>query len=172
MKIALASMIMGISIVVAATVAHGQDGQGVGRGMGMMGMMGGSCATMGMMGQGGWGRGMMMGRQPNMGAMVEGRLAYLKSELNITAEQAAAWDTYASAVKGRVESMQGMRQSMINTMRDGTALERMDARISVMEAMLESMKDLKPATEALYAALNDEQKKIADDLIGADCGAM
>lgn len=172
MKNVLASMIMGITFVAATSVANAQHEQHVGPGMGMMGMMGGGCATMGMMGQAGWGRGMMMGRQPKMGAMVEGRLAYLKSELDITASQSAAWDAYASAVEARVEAMKGMHQSMSSAMHEGTALERMDARISAMEGMLAAMKELKPATEALYAALSDEQKKIADDLIGTDCGAM
>jgi hypothetical protein len=41
-----------------------------------------------------------------------------------------------------------------------------------MEAMVETMKAVKPATEKLYAVLSDEQKKIADELIGTDCGAM
>ena len=41
-----------------------------------------------------------------------------------------------------------------------------------MEAMLESMKALKPATEGLYAVLTAEQKTVADDLIGGDCGAF
>ena len=148
---------------------------------GMMGMMGGGCPTVGMMGQGGmgsggwgergWFRG-MMGRQPRMGAMVEGRLAYLKGELNITEEQKPAWDAYASAVNGRVETMQGVDQGMVETMQIGCATERMDARFAAMEAMLESMKALKPATEGLYAVLTAEQKTIADDLIGGDCGAF
>lgn len=172
MKNVLASMIMGVIIVTASSVAQGQEEQSAGRGMGMMGMMGGGCATMGMMGHAGWGRGMMMGRQRNMGAMAEGRLAYLKGELNITADQTAAWDAYASAVKARVDSMKGMHQSMMSAMGEGTAIERMDARISGMEAMLAAMKELKPATEALYSALTDDQKKMADDLIGTDCGAM
>lgn len=145
----------------------------------MMGMMGGSCPTIGMMGhgrmgQGGWGDGGrgMMGRQPKMGAMAEGRLAYLKGELNITAEQAAAWDAYAAAVTARVELMRGMHEGMAETMQQGTATERMDIRIAGMEAMLESMKAMKPATEALYAALSAEQKATADDLIGGDCGGF
>ena len=149
---------------------------------GMMGMMGGGCPTVGMMGHGwmgpdgwgdrsGWFRG-MMGRQPRMGALVEGRLAYLKGELNITEEQKPAWDAYASAITGRVETMQGLRQGMLETMQKGSATERMDARIAAMEAMLESMKALKPATEGLYAVLTPEQKSVADDLIGADCGAF
>lgn len=145
---------------------------------GMMGMMGGGCPTIGMMGHGmmggwgqGWGRG-MMGRQPRMGAVVGGRLAYLKGELDITAAQTEAWDAYSAAVEARVELMQTLHQSMVETMQAGTATERMDARIASMEAMLESMKAMKPATEGLYAVLDDNQKKVADELIGADCGAM
>jgi LTXXQ motif family protein len=47
-----------------------------------------------------------------------------------------------------------------------------DARTKSMEAMVEAMKAIKPATVKLYAALTAEQKKIADQLIGIDCGAM
>jgi hypothetical protein len=156
-------------------------------GPGRMGMMGGGCAMMGMIGQGmmgggpwgpgfqgfmGQGSGAMMDRQPRIDAVIEGRLAYLKGELDITDAQAAAWTGYADAVKARIDLMQGMRQSMFDAMQKGTAIERMDVRIANMEAMLEAMKELKPATEALYAALSDEQKAVADELIGADCGAM
>ena len=150
----------------------------------MMGMMGGGCPMIGMMGQGIMGAGMMgpgtwgpwgpgmTGRQPRMDAIVGGRLAYLEGELDITDAQTEAWKAYAEAVGARVDLMQGMWQSMIGAMRQGTAIERMDARIASMESMLEAMKALKPATEKLYAVLTDEQKKVADQLIGMDCGAM
>jgi hypothetical protein len=143
----------------------------------MAGMMGGGCPTIGMMGQGMMGpglsgQGMMAGRQARMGAMVDGRLAYLKAELNITDAQSEAWNGYANAGKGRVDVMQGMRQAMMDAMQKGNAMGRMDARIKSMEAMVESMKTMKPATEKLYAVLTDEQKKVADQLIGMDCGAM
>ena len=104
--------------------------------------------------------------------MVDGRLAYLKGELGITDAQTKAWDAYAAAVKARVEHMQGMHEMMAGTMQKGTATERMDARIAGMEATLDSLKALKPTTEGLYAVLTDEQKKVADELIGVDCGAM
>jgi ASC-1-like (ASCH) protein len=138
----------------------------------MMGMMGGGCPMMGMMGRGMMGRGMMGGRQARMGAMVDGRLAYLKGEMNITDAQNEAWNAYVQAVKARVEGMQGMRTRMMEAMQKGSAIERIDARIKSMEAMVETMKAVKPATEKLYAVLSDEQKKIADELIGTDCGAM
>jgi hypothetical protein len=78
------------------------------------GMMGGGCPMIGMMGQcmmgpGMSGQGMMAGRQARMVALVDGRLAYLKGELNITDAQNEAWNGYANAVKGRVDVMQGMR---------------------------------------------------------------
>jgi hypothetical protein len=138
----------------------------------MMGMMGGGCPMMGMMGRGMMGQGTMWGHQAGMGAMVDGRLAYLKSELKITDAQIEAWNGYAEAVKGRVSVMQGMRESMMNAMQKGGAIERMDVRINGMEAMLEAMKTVKPATVKLYSALTAEQKKVADQLIGVDCGAM
>ena len=142
-----------------------------------MGMMGGGCPTMGMMGRGMMGQrmmgqGMMRGGGAKMGAMVSGRLAYLKDELKISDAQTEAWNGYAEAVKGRVKVMQDMRDSMMDAMQKGNAVERMDARISGMEALLEAMKAAKPATVKLYAVLTDEQKKIADRLIGVDCGAM
>lgn len=144
--------------------------------MGMMGMMGdGRCPVMGMMG-GHWAGGErgpgMMRRMPKMGAMIDGRLAYLKGELSITDAETPAWDAYAKAVRDRVQRMQAMHEGMFEAMRKGTAIERIDARIGGMETMLESLKAVKPALEGLYAVLSDEQKQMADDLIGAGCGAM
>lgn len=151
-----------------------------------MGMMGGGCPMMRMMGrgmmhQGQMGPGMMRGgkmgqgmmRGPaRMGAMVEGRLAYLKAALKITDTQEAVWKGYADAVRGRVAVMQGMRQTMMEAMQKGNATERMDVRIKGLEAMVATMKAIKPATEKLHAVLTDEQKNVADHLIGMHCGAM
>lgn len=142
----------------------------------MMGMMGQGMMDGGMRGRGMMGQGMMRGkgmmRGSRMGAMTAGRLAYLKAELSITDAQEPVWKEYSDAAKERVSIMQGMRQSMMKSMQSGTAIERMEARISGMEAMLDAMKAVKPAADKLYATLADEQKKIADDLIGVDCGAM
>jgi hypothetical protein len=147
----------------------------------MRGMMGGDCPMMGMMHGREMGRGMMrggrmgkgmMGGHARMGAMAEGRLAYLKSELKITDAQQAAWKEYDDAVTDRVGVMQSVRQTMMETMRTGDANERMDARISGMESTVAAIKAVKPATEKLYAVLSDEQKKGADQLIGMSCGAM
>lgn len=155
----------------------GQDGM-MGRG-GMMGQnMGGQdmsgCPMMGdMMGFGrgmkqGMGQGAMMHSVP----MMEGRLAYIKADLEITDAQMAAWDAYADAVRARHATMEGMRAETMKAKESGSALQRLDARIKTMESRLESLKALKPVTEGLYAVLSDEQKKKADQLLGGGCGMM
>lgn len=143
----------------------GMMGQGM-QGMMGPGMMGNMPMGMGMMGQG-MGPGMMMG-----GPMMEGRLSYLKAELGITDTQATAWDGYVTAVKARAGAMQSMHATMMQAMQSGTAMARMDAHTKHMEAMLDYMKALKPATEALYKVLSDDQKKKADMLLGMGCCMM
>lgn len=136
-------------------------------GMGMMGPGMQGMMAQGMMGQG-MGPGMMMGKGP----MMEGRLAYLKADLGITDAQAAAWDGYVSAVKARGDAMQSMHTTMMQAMQSGTAMERMNAHTTAMQSMMDSMNALKPATEALYKVLSDDQKKKADSLLGMGCCMM
>ena len=83
-----------------------------------------------------------------------------------------AWDAYANAVRARHATMESMHAEMMQAKESGSALQRLDARIKAMESMVDGLKTLKPATEALYAALTDEQKKKADQLLGGRCGMM
>lgn len=168
----LAGALIG-TIGLGVGVAPAQDGQPQMPMMGQ-GMMGGQDIGPGMMGQSGMGmmgHGMMMGRgmMNDMGPMMEGRLAYMRAELGITAEQTAAWDDYAKAVKARVASMQETRTEMMKVMHSGSALDRLDARTKAMENMVQNLKAVRPSVEALYNALSDDQKKKADALLGIGC---
>jgi hypothetical protein len=163
---------LGLVVPLVAAVVSPSFAQSAGE-MPMMGMMGGGCLMMqDMADQGMMGQNMMARGMGNMAAMIEGRLAYLKSALGITQEQEPVWINYVDTVKSQVAAMQGMHQNMMEVMQKGSAVDRVDARIGAMEAMLDAMKAMKPATEKLYAGLKDEQKKIADQLIGTHCGAM
>ena len=157
---------MGGCPMMGGNMGMGMMGQGM-QGMMGPGMMGNMPMGMGSMGQG-MGPGMMMGQGP----MMEGRLAYLKAELGITDTQAAAWDGYVSAVKARGDTMQSMHATMMQAMQSGTAFARMDAHAAAMQSMMDSMKSLKPATEALYKVLGEDQKKKADMLLGMGCCMM
>jgi len=132
--------------------------QWIGRG-GMMGMMGGGCPMMG-----------MLGRNGAAPSFAEGRVAFIKAELAITDAQSSVWDAYAAALRKNLESMQSMRKTMMGAASPGSPVERLDLHISTMESRLQSLKEVKPALAALYAALSEDQKKKADELLtGMGC---
>jgi hypothetical protein len=141
------------------------------------GMMSGPGFGPGMMGRGP-GPGMMMGGCPIFdGAtdgralvFTEGRIAFLKAELGITDAQKSVWDVYADAIKNNPQSMQGMWQMMKTVFEAKTPVERLDAHVAAMESRTTALKAVKPALANLYAALTDEQKRKADELLtGMGC---
>ena len=109
-----------------------------------------------------------------MGMYPDGSIAFLKAELKITGEQEAVWTAYASALKEFMQQHKKHMSAMPMMAEPGSAqrgwIERLadsEARIS---AHLQSMKKIRPAAEALYAALSAEQKQKADMLMPG--GAM
>lgn len=112
------------------------------------------------------------GMMPPSVPMMEGRLAYIKADLEITDAQLPAWNAYADAVRARRPKMEEMHAEMMKAKESGDALQRMNARIKGLETMLDGLKVSKPAIEALYAALTDEQKKKADQLLARRGGMM
>jgi hypothetical protein len=63
-----------------------------------------------------------------------------------------------------------MRETMMKVMQAKSPVERLDAHISAMESRVTALKELKPSLATLYAALSDEQKKKADELLtGMGC---
>lgn len=140
---------------------------------GMMGdMMRGG--TMGNMLQGGGMMEMMQGC-PMMGGgdtatHVHGRVAFLKAELAVTDVQQGVWDAYAAVLAKNLEGMQSAHKAMMKMMQTKSSVERLDTHIAVMESRIGSLKEMKPALADLYAALSDEQKKTADQLLtGMGC---
>ena len=166
LRFLVVALISAVSLGASAALAQQSQQQMPRMDKGMMGHMG-----MSMMGT--WMPEMMgSGTMMNFGPMMEGRLAYMKAELGVTETQTAAWDNYASAVRARGTTMQAMHTEMVKTLESGSALERLDAHTKAMESMVESLKALRPVTEALYKVLTDDQKKKADLLLGMGCGMM
>ena len=132
----------------------------------MGGMMGGMMQGRRMMGT--------IGNCPMMGgsnpSYAEGRIAFLKAELSITDQQKDAWDAYAAAIKRNLAGMQSMRETMMKVMQAKSPVERLDAHIAAMGSRVAALKELKPPLVNLYAALSDDQKKKADELLtGMGC---
>lgn len=141
----------------APGMGAGMGGPG---GMPMMGMM-----RM-MMGQDGTG-GMSM-----MAGHVEGRLAFLKTELKITDAQLPLWNAVADAIRANAKSMSEMMSGgMIGSSQTTPTLpEKLALHEKMMTAHLEALRRLKAAVDPLYVALSPEQKKSADELLMGPMG--
>jgi hypothetical protein len=141
-------------------------------GMGGQGMMGG-MSMMNMMGM----MQMMGGDGPGMGMIdrVEGRIAFLRTELKITDAQAGAWNAFAAALRTNAQSLGTARGMMMGRMGAGqpqaqTLTQRLDAQERWLNARLEGTRSLKTAFTGLYGALSEDQKKTADDLLAPHMG--
>lgn len=142
-------------------------GRGYGRGYGY---------GPGMMWGGGYGPGMMWGWAADPATAenaIEGRLAFLKAELRITAQQSALWDKYAAAMRDSAKSMYERHRSLFERdWADESLPQRLELREQLMTVGLDSMRKTDAALKPLYAALDENQKKIADEYMGFGMGAF
>jgi hypothetical protein len=97
---------------------------------------------------------------------IEGRIAFLKTELKITDAQAPQWNAFADVLRqidkarrDRWEQMHASRAAQPN------ALERVQLRETMAEARAQQVKQYAAAFRPLYAVLSDDQKKAADELL-------
>jgi Spy/CpxP family protein refolding chaperone len=119
---------------------------------------------------GGPGYGMGYGRGPGYGdpaAAAEGRLAYLKAELKITAAQEPAWKKFSDQARQQAESMQAARTAMQGS---ANAADRAELHNQLMKSRLEQSEKTTAAFKELYAALSPEQKALADQHPGGRMG--
>jgi hypothetical protein len=135
-------------------------GQGMIGGMSMMNMMqmmGGDAQGMGMIDH------------------VEGRIAFLRTELEITEAQTSVWNAFATALRSNAQNLGAARRGMMGQMGAGqpqaqTLTQRLDAQERWLTARLEGTRSLKTAFTGLYGALSDEQKKTADEVLAPHMG--
>lgn len=133
----------------------------------MMNMMAGMMKMMsgGMMG----GAGQDM-QSMDMTQHVEGRIAYLRAELNITDKQAKPWDAFAEALRGNAKGMMDAGMPMMGPDAKADLAGRLDAQESMLSARLAGVKAMKAALAPLYAALDESQRKSADELLAPHMG--
>jgi hypothetical protein len=119
---------------------------------------------------------MMMG-QDGMGMMAghaEGRIAFLKAELKITDAQLPLWNAVADVIRANAKGMSEMMPGGMMGGRQSAATlpEKLALREKMMSAHLEALRKFKAAVDPLYAALSDEQKKTAGELLMGPMGMM
>jgi hypothetical protein len=137
--------------------------------MGPNGMMGNRGMDPWMMGNG---QGSYMCTM--MTSHIEGRLAYLKTELKITDAQDSLWNAYASAARGNAQAMTTHCRAMMGQ-RGATGIslpDRLDQHEQFMAAQLDAMRTMNKALKPLYAALSDSQKQSANQLLWGPMSMM
>ena len=164
-KIALAvGAALSLGLAAAELTAH-PSGEGYGPGYGM----GGYGMGYGMHGYG-MGRGAGMGYgMHGYGAFpgnAEDRLADLKSQLGITAQQEPAWQAFVKSVKQREQSREAWFAQRREAQAGGSLPERLAQRDEFFKQHQAEQQASTAALKELYAALSPEQKAIADERFG------
>jgi hypothetical protein len=111
---------------------------------------------------GGDGAGMMPMMQPRH---IEGRIAFLKTELRITDAQSQQWSALADALRENAKAMTTMHGRMMSDGTTTSAPQLAEHQVQMMSTCLEAMKAIAGAETTLYTVLSDEQKKTGDELL-------
>jgi LTXXQ motif family protein len=106
---------------------------------------------------------------------VEGRIAFLRTELKITEAQMTAWNTFADALRANAKKLGEVRASMMAQPAAGqqqapALAGRLDVQERWLLARLEGTRAIKAAFTPLYGTFSDDQRKAADELLGPHMG--
>lgn len=122
--------------------------------------------------------GMMMGGMAGPGAMrpferVEGQLAFFRTELRVTEAQMPQWNAFADVIRAQAGRLrQAMMQGMGAAGQPATAPQLMERHAAALSAQLDATRAVTAALGPLYAALSDEQKRTADELMAEHLRSM
>ncbi|MGN6085946.1 Spy/CpxP family protein refolding chaperone [Trinickia sp.] len=95
-------------------------------------------------------------------ARVEERIAYLHSQLKITAAQEPQWKTFADVMRSNAQNMSRLFVQRTQAEQTQSALDNMKQYAEIAQAHADDMKQLVDAFEPLYGSFSPEQKKVAD----------
>ena len=178
----LRTIIMAGAMLLAATPAFAEDAHHPAEGAsatppaasptagGQMNMMGaGVMSMMGMM------TGGAMPMKEQLGQMMApqhilGRIAFLETELKITAAQKKLWDAFADALRANSRTMADMMSAMQGEMMaktevKQTLLQRVESHEGMLASRLEALRQLNATLKPLFATLDLNQKQMADELL-------
>lgn len=114
--------------------------------------------------------------QDRMGMMapkhIEGRIAFLRTEIGITEAQMPQWAAVAEALRQNAKAMMSTHARMMAGGEPTSAPQRLERHITAMTAHLDAARASLPAVQALYAVLTEAQRKVADTMLVPPMGQM
>ena len=100
------------------------------------------------------------------GRHIEGRIAYLKTELKITDAQQPQFDALANVMRDNAKAMHDAFQTLRgDRSQPQTALSRMEARAKFAQLRADGDAKMLAAFRPLYQAMSPEQQKAADEML-------
>jgi hypothetical protein len=156
-KLALAAAALACAATLIASPAQSQPMMGPGGGPGY-GWGPGMMMGPGMMGYGGRGGGMGMLCNPGGAGLAEWRMERIEQLVQPTESQRAALNDLKAASAKAAEQISAACPREF----PASASARMDLMEKRMETMLAAIKTVRPAFDAFYATLSDEQKAKLD----------
>lgn len=160
-----------------AAMEQSQAMPGAAGGMGMCSMMqrqgGGVPGMQGMSGMCGRMMGQMGMAGGDMTRHIEGRIAFVRAELEINDAQQPAWNAFADALRNQARAMAQLQASMMaGAMMPPTLLNRLEQQERVLSVRLEGVRNLRATYAQLSQVLNDPQRMMAEELISHHLGMM
>jgi hypothetical protein len=106
--------------------------------------------------------------RPGPGKFIEGRIAFLKTELKLTAQQQPLFEKLADEMRAGAKQMQERhaerQQASATTPAPLSALEKLERRSAAMKEMTAAQDRYLAAFRPFYQSLSTEQKQTADEL--------
>lgn len=103
---------------------------------------------------------------------IEGRIAFLRTEIGITETQMPRWAAFAETLRQNAKTMMSTHAGMTTAGVPASAPQRLEVHIAAMAAHLDAARASLPAVQALYAVLTEAQRKVADALLIPPMGRM
>jgi hypothetical protein len=100
---------------------------------------------------------------------IEGRIAFLRTELKITDQQADAWNALAETLRANARKLGELRATMIP---QASLVDRLAWQEKWLTARSENTRAIRIAYSDLAAKLSEDQKKSAEQLLAPHVGMM
>jgi periplasmic protein CpxP/Spy len=100
---------------------------------------------------------------------IERQIGDLRKRLNITPQQQPQFDAFAQAMRQNAQTMEPLMQEQQQSAKRN-AVDDLKAAAKFAEAEADALKRLLTPLQALYDALSDQQKKVADQVLAAGAG--
>jgi periplasmic protein CpxP/Spy len=111
---------------------------------------------------------MMRGMLP--GQLVDGRIAFLKTELKITPDQEAQWQQVAAAMRQNADALDQAITNARGRYGNTNAVERMEIQGQFDKVRADNSARLLAAFKPLYASLSPAQQQMANELMTMEPG--